>query len=44
MTDVTSWNKAIDKKVKTSDDKDLGKKIGALALLFATAQVEGEVN
>ena len=25
MTDIISWDKAIDKKVKSSDDKDLGK-------------------
>ena len=25
MADIISWDKAIDKKVKSSDDKDLGK-------------------
>ena len=25
MSEVISWDKAIDKKVKSSDDKDLGK-------------------
>ena len=25
MTDIISWDKAIDKKAKSSDDKDLGK-------------------
>ncbi|MGA8080344.1 MAG: hypothetical protein WB988_00645 [Candidatus Nitrosopolaris sp.] len=25
MSDIISWDKAIDKKVKSSDDKDLGK-------------------
>jgi len=25
MTDIISWDKATDKKVKSSDDKDLGK-------------------
>jgi len=25
LTDIISWDKAIDKKVKSSDDKDLGK-------------------
>ena len=25
MSDIISWDKAIDRKVKSSDDKDLGK-------------------
>jgi hypothetical protein len=39
VSDIISWDKAIDKKVKTSDDKDVGKVQSITRIIFKQKKV-----